>query len=113
MCTQDILEGGNVRNALQELQQIVITPIKYYRPPNQTEPGSSNHPSQQRTNKGSDENEPPAGLTADGFQQQSTPSCDLETSVPPIADGDIPGQLTRVLGKGINALLLTYLVCAS
>ncbi|KAM9326765.1 protein Smaug homolog 2 [Gastrophryne carolinensis] len=104
---KDILEGGNVRNALQELQQIIITPIKYYRPPNRAETGSTEQPSQHRTNKGSDENEPPTGLTADGFQQQSTPSCDLETSVPPIADGDIPGQLTRVLGKVCTQLLVS------
>ncbi|CAJ0941327.1 unnamed protein product [Ranitomeya imitator] len=96
---KDILEGGNVRNALQELQQVVITPIKFYRP-NQTDSTSSEQTSQRRPNpdsasKGSDENEPPTGLTADGFQQQSTPTGDLETSLPPIADGDIPGQLTR------------------
>uniref|UniRef100_A0A669CWL1 Protein Smaug n=1 Tax=Oreochromis niloticus TaxID=8128 RepID=A0A669CWL1_ORENI len=30
---KDILEGGNLRNALQELQQIIITPIKAYSPP--------------------------------------------------------------------------------
>ncbi|KAG8567515.1 hypothetical protein GDO81_013659 [Engystomops pustulosus] len=108
---KDILEGGNVRNALQELQQIIITPIKYYRP-NQTESVSNDQTSQHRPNqdpasKGSDENEPPTGLTADGFQQQSTPTSDLETSVPPIADGDIPGQLTRVLGKVCTQLLVS------
>ncbi|XP_068106574.1 protein Smaug homolog 2 isoform X1 [Hyperolius riggenbachi] len=109
---KDILEGGNVRNALQELQQIIITPIKYYRPPNQTETASSDQSSQRRpihdsASKSSNENEPPTGLTADGFQPQSTPSCDLETSVPPIADGDIPGQLTRVLGKACTQLLVS------
>ncbi|XP_074416344.1 LOW QUALITY PROTEIN: protein Smaug homolog 2 [Sinocyclocheilus rhinocerous] len=40
---KDILEGGNVRNALQELQQIIITPIKVYAPPTaaqkEAEPG--------------------------------------------------------------------------
>ncbi|XP_075692413.1 protein Smaug homolog 2 isoform X2 [Rhinoderma darwinii] len=108
---KDILEGGNVRNALQELQQIIITPIKYYRP-NQTESISSDQTSQRRSNpdsasKGSNENEPPTGLTADGFQQQSPPTGDLETSVPPLADGDIPGQLTRVLGKVCTQLLVS------
>ncbi|KAM8953404.1 protein Smaug homolog 2 isoform 2-T2 [Pelodytes ibericus] len=104
---KDILEGGNVRNALQELQQIIITPIKYYRP-NQTENTTSEQPSApDRASKTSDENEPPAGLTADGFQPQSIPSCDLETAVPPIAEGDIPGQLTRVLGKVCTQLLVS------
>eukprot|EP00069_Balaena_mysticetus_P014992 bmy_22462T0 len=27
---KDVLEGGNLQNALQELQQIIITPIKAY-----------------------------------------------------------------------------------
>ncbi|MCV4639313.1 hypothetical protein OFB62_28885, partial [Escherichia coli] len=27
---KDVLEGGNLRNALQELQQIIIPPIKAY-----------------------------------------------------------------------------------
>lgn len=108
---KDILEGGNVRNALQELQQIIITPIKYYRP-NQTETVNSEQSSQHRpvrdsASKSPDENEPPTGLTADGFQQQSDPRCDLETSVPPIADGDLPGQLTRVLGKVCTQLLVS------
>ncbi|KAM5145942.1 protein Smaug homolog 2 isoform 1-T1 [Mantella aurantiaca] len=108
---KDILDGGNVRNALQELQQIIITPIKYYRP-NQTETVNSDQSSQHRpvhdsVSKSPDENEPPSGLTADGFQQQSDPRCDLETSVPPIADGDLPGQLTRVLGKVCTQLLVS------
>ncbi|MEE6490633.1 hypothetical protein FKM82_015920 [Ascaphus truei] len=108
---KDILEGGNVRNALQELQQIVITPIKYYRP-NQTESTGTNPPppqlsSQDPAGKGSDEKKPPAGLSADCFQQQSTPSSDVETAVPPIAEGDIPGQLTRVLGKVCTQLLVS------
>ncbi|XP_053330144.1 protein Smaug homolog 2 isoform X2 [Spea bombifrons] len=107
---KDILEGGNVRNALQELQQIIITPIKYYRP-NPTEIGSEQppprRPSQDVASKASDENEPPPGLNNDGYQQQSAPACDTETAVPPIAEGDIPGQLTRVLGKVCTQLLVS------
>ncbi|KAM4642232.1 protein Smaug homolog 2 isoform 2-T2 [Discoglossus pictus] len=106
---KDILEGGNVRNALQELQQIIITPIKYYQPNpiecTGVDPAPPQRPSQ--ASKGSDENSPPPGLTADGFQQQSVPSCDIETAVPPIAEGDIPGQLTRVLGKVCTQLLVS------
>ncbi|KAG8448894.1 hypothetical protein GDO86_015824 [Hymenochirus boettgeri] len=108
---KDILEGGNVRNALQELQQIIITPIKYYHP-NQSEntgnePVSSQRPVQDPACKGSDENEPPPGLTTDGFQQQNTPVSDTEPAVQPIAEGDIPGQLTRVLGKVCTQLLVS------
>ncbi|XP_063287283.1 protein Smaug homolog 2 isoform X2 [Pelobates fuscus] len=108
---KDILEGGNVRNALQELQQIIITPIKYYCP-NPTEGVGSDQPPTDRTvrdpaSKASDENEPPPGLPADGFQQQNSSACDVETAVPPIAEGDIPGQLTRVLGKVCTQLLVS------
>uniref|UniRef100_A0A8C5WE48 Protein Smaug homolog 1 n=1 Tax=Leptobrachium leishanense TaxID=445787 RepID=A0A8C5WE48_9ANUR len=107
---KDILEGGgNVRNALQELQQIIITPIKYYRP---TKGAASDQPPPERllqdsSSKGPDENEPPPGLPTDGFQQPCTPACDAEPAVPPIAEGDIPGQLTRVLGKVCTQLLVS------
>lgn len=93
---QDILEGGNLRNALQELQQIIITPIKAYSPPSaaQTAQDTSTSPSE-ATKSGSDK-EP----ASDGFQSHNPPPCDGDSSATPISDGDIAGQFTRVMGKG-------------
>lgn len=94
---QDILEGGNVRNALQELQQIIITPIKVYAPPTaaqkEVEPGVT--PVDKAANPG-EEKEP------EGFQTHNPPACDGESSSTPISDGDIAGQFTRVMGKGTH-----------
>lgn len=93
MIQQDILEGGNLRNALQELQQIIITPIKVYSysPPSVSHRGSpSDH-----TNPGEDKD-----LAQEGFQPHNPPPCDGESSATPISDGDIAGQFTRVMGKG-------------
>ncbi|XP_016114115.1 protein Smaug homolog 2 [Sinocyclocheilus grahami] len=91
---KDILEGGNVRNALQELQQIIITPIKVYAPPTaaqkEAEPGVT--PIEKAANPGEEKE-------SEGFQTHNPPACDGESPSAPIGDGDIAGQFTRVMGK--------------
>ncbi|KAM9318207.1 protein Smaug homolog 2 [Pholidichthys leucotaenia] len=103
---KDILEGGNLRNALQELQQIIITPIKAYSPPSPSQPGSdtttTTTPLPETTKAGADK-EP----ASEGFQPHNPPPCDGDSSVTPISDGDIPGQFTRVMGKVCTQLLVS------
>lgn len=82
---QDILEGGNLWTALQELQQIMVTPIKAFRPPPAAPPSN-----------GTSDGAPPG--TADAFAPH--PAADAEAPAAPVPDGDIPGQFTRVMGKG-------------
>ncbi len=96
---QDILEGGNVRNALQELQQIVITPIKVYAPP--TAARKEVEPVDKAAN-------PMEEKESEGFQTHNPPACDGESPSAPISDGDITGQFTRVMGKGMHARTLTH-----
>ncbi|CAL8373751.1 protein Smaug homolog 2 [Gadus morhua] len=91
---KDILEGGNLRNALQELQQIVITPIKYY--------SVSSAALMSSDAKAGDKD-----LTAEGFQSHNPPPCDGEPSATPISEGDIAGQFTRVMGKVCTQLLVS------
>ncbi|XP_041035351.1 protein Smaug homolog 1 isoform X2 [Cetorhinus maximus] len=112
---KDILEGGNLRNALQELQQIIITPIKAYTPPqitpkegHDTDPNSSSNTipglgTDSRTTKAAAEKE----STSDGFQPQSVSTCDGESAAAPVSEGDIPGQFTRVMGKVCTQLLVS------
>ena len=117
--TQDVLEGGNLRNALQELQQIIITPIKAYSvlqatvaagatttPPAKDGgrgepplPGAESPLAHPGTDKGSEAKDPPA---AESFPPPPAPaSTDGSEPAPaPVADGDIPSQFTRVMGKG-------------
>lgn len=93
---QDILEGGNLRNALQELQQIIITPIKAYSPPSaaQTLQDRAASPAE-ATKTGADKES-----ASEGFQTHNPPPCDGDSPATPISEGDIPGQFTRVMGKG-------------
>ncbi|KAF1544171.1 hypothetical protein FQV10_0011528, partial [Eudyptes schlegeli] len=81
---KDILEGGNLWTALQELQQIMVTPIKAFRPPPAAPPPN-----------GTPDGAPPGA--ADAFTPH--PASDAEAPAAPVPDGDIPGQFTRVMGK--------------
>lgn len=96
------MEGGNLRNALQELQQIIITPIKAFSAPcpGQTAPDSSasqeSAPSSSEVTKAVADKEP----ASEGFQPQNPPPCDGDSSATPISEEDIAGQFTRVMGKG-------------
>ncbi|XP_050840170.1 LOW QUALITY PROTEIN: protein Smaug homolog 2 [Serinus canaria] len=78
---KDILEGGNLWTALQELQQMLVTPIKAFRPP------------------------PPPG-PPDGAPPEPPPA-EAEPPAAPVPDGDIPGQFTRVMGKVCTQLLVS------
>ncbi|EPY85991.1 hypothetical protein CB1_000338033 [Camelus ferus] len=123
---KDVLEGGNLRNALQELQQIIITPIKAYsvlqatvaaaaattpavkdggrgEPPLPGAEPPLAHPS---TDKGSEAKDPPA---AESYPAPPAPaSTDGSEPAPaPVADGDIPSQFTRVMGKVCTQLLVS------
>lgn len=111
-----MLEGGNLRNALQELQQIIITPIKAYsvlqatvaaaaltakdggrgEPPL---PGSEPSLAHASSDKGTEAKDPPA---AESYPPPPAPAPTdgSEPAPAPIADGDIPSQFTRVMGKG-------------
>ncbi|KAK0136574.1 Protein Smaug 2 [Merluccius polli] len=92
---KDILEGGNLRNALQELQQIIITPIKFYSVSSAAQMSSD-------AKVGADKE-----LTPEGFQSHNPAPCDGEPSATPISEGDIAGQFTRVMGKVCTQLLVS------
>ncbi|XP_059009526.1 protein Smaug homolog 2 isoform X2 [Mustela lutreola] len=123
---KDVLEGGNLRNALQELQQIIITPIKAYsvlqatvaaaaaatptakdgsrgEPPLPGAEPSLVHPG---TDKGTEAKDPPA---AESYPPPPAPAPTdgSEPAPAPVADGDIPSQFTRVMGKVCTQLLVS------
>lgn len=105
---QDILEGGNLWTALQELQQIIATPIKAYSSlqaspaPKEAVPERLGGPPKPSLDKpgGGAEDKAPLG---DSFQAQPPAPGDGESATAPIPEGDIPGQFTRVMGKGEGA----------
>nr|XP_023695664.1 protein Smaug homolog 1 isoform X1 [Paramormyrops kingsleyae] len=86
---KDVLEGGNLRAPLQELHQMILTPIKACR---NLEPGQHSL------------------LSADG--KENLPSSHLsgseaESGVSANAEDDIPAQFTRVMGKVCTQLLVS------
>ncbi|XP_005868888.1 PREDICTED: protein Smaug homolog 2 isoform X3 [Myotis brandtii] len=124
---KDVLEGGNLRNALQELQQVIVTPIKAYsvlqatvaptpttststaRDAGQGEPllpGAESPLAHPSTDKGTEAKDPPA---AESYPPPPAPvPTDGSESAPaPVADGDIPSQFTRVMGKVCTQLLVS------
>ncbi|XP_028920609.1 protein Smaug homolog 2 isoform X1 [Ornithorhynchus anatinus] len=116
---KDVLEGGNLRSALQELQQIILTPIKGYgtlqaavaaaaaadggrgEPPAGAEPP----PGRAGPEKGggAEDKEPQAAA----YPPQPAAPSDGESATAPVADGDIPSQFTRVMGKVCTQLLVS------
>ncbi|XP_054855116.1 protein Smaug homolog 2 [Eublepharis macularius] len=111
---KDILEGGNLWNALQELQQIITTPIKAFHTLQAmaaskegqqlaAEPRGAPKLGLDKTSNGAEEKEP----AADAFLPPTGSPCDGESGAAPIAEGDIAGQFTRVMGKVCTQLLVS------
>ncbi|XP_013400510.1 protein Smaug homolog 1 [Lingula anatina] len=74
---KDIMEGGNVKQPLQEMRAMLNTPLKAYTP---------STPDQEKT-------EPPPSPTGTEGESSSIP------------EGDVPRQFTRVMGKVCTQLL--------
>ncbi|KAJ8788395.1 hypothetical protein J1605_000451 [Eschrichtius robustus] len=120
---KDIIEGGNLRIPLQELHQMILTPIKAYSSPSATpearrrESQASHPPSLMGPESQSPDckdSAAAAGATATasagasgGLQPHQLSSCDGELAVTPLPEGDLPGQFTRVMGKVCTQLLVS------
>uniref|UniRef100_M4A611 Protein Smaug homolog 1 n=1 Tax=Xiphophorus maculatus TaxID=8083 RepID=M4A611_XIPMA len=91
---KDVLEGGNLRTPLQELHLMITTPIKAF---SGGEESSLQRPllSPQSKSSASD-----SGLPGGGGGE-----AEIGSSV--IAEGDLPGQFTRVMGKVCTQLLVS------
>ncbi|KAM4690864.1 protein Smaug homolog 1 [Rhinophrynus dorsalis] len=105
---RDILEGGNLRVPLQELHQMILTPIKAY---------SSQTSSAEEHNRDTDSQPSLIGTESQGseskdsasggIQQHQLGNCESEGGVVPLPEGDLPGQFTRVMGKVCTQLLVS------
>nr|XP_028582095.1 protein Smaug homolog 1 isoform X2 [Podarcis muralis] len=107
---RDILEGGNLRVPLQELHQMILTPIKAYSSRNLTADNRGRDPEPHRTASliGSDGQGPDCkDSAAGGIPHHHLPGCEGESGGAPLPEGDIPGQFTKVMGKVCTQLLVS------
>ncbi|KAG7267422.1 LOW QUALITY PROTEIN: hypothetical protein CRUP_012523 [Coryphaenoides rupestris] len=95
---KDVLEGGNLRGPLQELHQMIGTPIKAYCG------GDSEEATPQRPLLGPDsKSAAPGSHLAGGVGGGG----DAEPGASAVAEGDLPSQFTRVMGKVCTQLLVS------
>ncbi|XP_053115548.1 protein Smaug homolog 1 isoform X2 [Hemicordylus capensis] len=107
---RDILEGGNLRAPLQELHQMILTPIKAYssRSLSVEEHGRDSEPRRRASLMGSDSQGSDCKDSASGgMQHHHLPGCEGESGGAPLPEGDIPGQFTKVMGKVCTQLLVS------
>ncbi|XP_078262785.1 protein Smaug homolog 1 isoform X1 [Rhinoraja longicauda] len=112
MLEKDILEGGNLRNALQELHQMILTPIKPY---SFSHSQNTSERSQtfdfQSTVMSPDSNlgrlSDVKDSAAGGIQQHNITGGESESGGAVVPEGDLPGQFTRVMGKVCTQLLVS------
>lgn len=91
---------------------MILTPIKAYAFRNLSVDEHSSHLHRPTSligsdNPGSDCKDSASG----GMQHHTLPGCEGETGGVPLPEGDIPGQFTKVMGKGEFAFLFTVHLC--
>ncbi|KAG8001137.1 Protein Smaug-like protein 1 [Nibea albiflora] len=90
---KDVLEGSNLRSPLQELHQMIMTPIKAF--------SGGEEASMQRHLLS------PDGKNAAPGSHLSSGGGEAESGTSVIAEGDLPSQFTRVMGKVCTQLLVS------
>ncbi|XP_027137285.1 protein Smaug homolog 1 isoform X4 [Larimichthys crocea] len=90
---KDVLEGSNLRAPLQELHQMIMTPIKAF--------SGGEEASMQRHLLS------PEGKNAAPGSHLSSGGGEAESGTSVIAEGDLPSQFTRVMGKVCTQLLVS------
>ncbi|XP_071345632.1 protein Smaug homolog 1 isoform X2 [Trachinotus anak] len=91
---KDVLEGSNLRAPLQELHQMIMTPIKAF--------SGGEEASLQRPLLS-----PEGKNAAPGSHLTGGSGGEAESGASVIAEGDLPGQFTRVMGKVCTQLLVS------
>ncbi|XP_042161228.1 protein Smaug homolog 1 isoform X3 [Oncorhynchus tshawytscha] len=91
---KDVLEGGNLRGPLAELHQMILTPIKAVAS-DESSPSSPSSTAHRPL------------LSPEGKSSTAPGGGEGETGTTLIAEGDIPGQFTRVMGKVCTQLLVS------
>jgi hypothetical protein len=91
---KEIMESSNLKQALSEIKNMLNTPIKAYTPSACSDTENKQQTSKENSSSENSENKE-VPLSPPGGEGDSIP------------EGDLPGQLTRVLGKVCTQLLVT------
>ncbi|KAJ3594224.1 hypothetical protein NHX12_006555, partial [Muraenolepis orangiensis] len=94
---KDVLEGGNLRAPLLELHQMIATPIKAF-----CGGGDGDEATPQRPLLG-----PDSKSAAPGSHLSGGGGGEAEPGASSVAEGDLPSQFTRVMGKVCTQLLVS------
>uniref|UniRef100_A0A668AXM7 Protein Smaug homolog 1 n=1 Tax=Myripristis murdjan TaxID=586833 RepID=A0A668AXM7_9TELE len=97
---KDVLEGSNLRAPLQELHQMILTPIKAF---SGGEEASAQRPLLSPEGKSA----APGSHLGGGGSGGGGGGGEAEPGTSLIAEGDLPGQFTRVMGKVCTQLLVS------
>ncbi|CAJ1050037.1 protein Smaug homolog 1 isoform X2 [Xyrichtys novacula] len=98
---KDVLEGSNLRAPLQELHQMIMTPIKAF---SGGEEASMQRPLLSAESKSA---APGSHLSSSSSSSGGGGGGEAESGTSVIAEGDLPGQFTRVMGKVCTQLLVS------
>lgn len=89
---KEVLEGVSLRSPLQELHQMILTPIRPFTGSTETGPAST-------------ESSPAPGAHLSHLREGGASGGEAESGG--IAEGDLPAQFTRVMGKVCTQLLVS------
>ncbi|XP_075700256.1 protein Smaug homolog 1 isoform X2 [Rhinoderma darwinii] len=103
---RDVLEGGNLRGPLQELHQMILTPIKAYSAQNATAEDHIREPDSPSSLLGT-EGQHNKDSASGGIQHHHMGNLEGESGGVLLSQGDLPGQFTRVMGKVCTQLLVS------
>nr|XP_005986534.1 PREDICTED: protein Smaug homolog 1 isoform X2 [Latimeria chalumnae] len=106
---KDILDNGSLRAPLQELHQMILTPIKAY---SSTQNLNADDHSRDLNSQSSllstdSPNTEGKDIVSGGISQHHLTGCEGESGGVPVPEGDLPGQFTRVMGKACTQLLVS------
>ncbi len=95
---KEILESCNLKQALMEIKGMLNTPMRRYTPPSPTDNNTDNKTTDMSSMSTTTNS---SGVDSNDNKMMSTPPLSpIGVDGDSIPEGDLPGQVTRVLGKG-------------
>ena len=94
------MDSGNLKQALTEIKNMLGTPLKNLLQPTTPNPVDEQLPAEVGSNSDDIENEPPVVAESKSTTEKEHTAVHI-TEGDSIAEGDLPEQFTRVIGKSV------------